>query len=244
MPSKGLLLTFGLTYGGGLVALFNPFVGLLIYVCFSIIRPEFIWSYAVPRGNYSRIVGVALLVGWLVHGFGSWKLGRAKPVVAFLVAFFLWNVISAIAATVENDAGRFAVGTRVGRLLITGVDPSWRVVEEFLKIFLPFMVGVTELTTLRRLRQLAWVILASQGYVAYELNASYYGGFNQLQEVGFAGLDNNTYAITAVASIGLAFFLGVHSASLWGKLIAFALGGVLVNSIMFSFSRGGVLSLS
>src|SRR5438876_1199388 len=121
MPSKGLLVTFALTYGGSLVALFNPFVGLLIYICFSIIRPEDMWSYAVPRGNYSRIVGVALLVGWV---------------------------------------------------------------------------------------------------------------------------DNNTYAVTAVAAIGLAFFLGVHSASLWGKLIAFALGGLLINSIMFSFSRGGVLSLA
>ena len=37
---KGLLFTYALTYGGAVVSLFNPFYGLLIYVCFAIMRPE------------------------------------------------------------------------------------------------------------------------------------------------------------------------------------------------------------
>ena len=57
MPSKGLLLTFGLTYGGGLVALFNPFIGLLIYVCFSIIRPEDMWFYEAEVTSRQRSEG-------------------------------------------------------------------------------------------------------------------------------------------------------------------------------------------
>ncbi len=39
---KGLLFTYALTYGGCLVTLFRPFYGLLIYVCFAIVKPDMI----------------------------------------------------------------------------------------------------------------------------------------------------------------------------------------------------------
>jgi len=71
----GLVFTYALTYGGALLALFNPFYGLLVYVCFAIIRPEFMWSWSVPEGNYSRIVAMGLLVGWAIRGFGRWRFG-------------------------------------------------------------------------------------------------------------------------------------------------------------------------
>ncbi len=78
---KGLLFTYGLTYGGALVSLFNPFSGLLIYICFAIVRPESMWFWSVPAGNYSRIIAIALLAGWAMHGFGSWRFGRARAIV-------------------------------------------------------------------------------------------------------------------------------------------------------------------
>ena len=43
-----------------------------------------------------------------------------------------------------------------------------------------------------KLKLLAWVILLSQAYPAYELNMTYLGGYNQLKEEGFAGMDNNS----------------------------------------------------
>ena len=82
---KGLLFTYLLTYGGGLVSLFHPFVGLLIYICFAIIKPEALWYWSVPAGNYSRIVFGALFIGWGMAGFGSWRLGRAWPPALGLV---------------------------------------------------------------------------------------------------------------------------------------------------------------
>src|SRR5262249_25648756 len=82
---KGLIFTYLLTYGGAAASLYRPFYGLLVYICFAIVRPEAMWYWAVPEGNYSRIVAIALLVGWALHGFGSWKLGRAKGVVVALI---------------------------------------------------------------------------------------------------------------------------------------------------------------
>ena len=46
---KGLLFTYLLTYGGAVVSLFRPFHGLLIYICFAIIKPEALWYWSVPR---------------------------------------------------------------------------------------------------------------------------------------------------------------------------------------------------
>src|SRR5215831_12853113 len=95
---KGLVFTYLLTYGGALVSLFNPFVGLLIYICFAIVRPEAMWHWSVPAGNYSRIVAVALLLGWLLKGCGKWQLGKARLVVLALIGFWVWAALSAIEA--------------------------------------------------------------------------------------------------------------------------------------------------
>src|SRR5438477_911550 len=101
---KGLLFTYILTYGGAAVSLFDPFVGLLIYVCFAIVKPEMMWYWSVPEGNYSRIVAVGLLIGWALHRFGRWQFGRATLVVAALVGLLVWNCISTLQA-VNQDVG-------------------------------------------------------------------------------------------------------------------------------------------
>ena len=95
---KGLLFTYLMTYGGALASLFNPYIGLLIYICFAIIKPESLWYWSVPAGNYSRIVALALLVGWALQGFGDWRFGRAKGVVIALVGFLGWSMLGYLLA--------------------------------------------------------------------------------------------------------------------------------------------------
>jgi O-antigen ligase len=72
---------------------------------------------------------------------------------------------------------------------------------------------------------------------------SYFGGYNRLQETGFASMDNNTVAITMVTCIGLAFFLGLYSPRLWQQGLAFVAALFMTHAVMISFSRGGLLSL-
>src|SRR5579862_7203258 len=92
---KGLLFTYLMTYGGAAAALFNPYFALLIYICFAIIKPEDLWYWSVPQGNYSRIVAIGMLAGWAIHGFGSWRFGRAGVIVAAAVAYLCWYGLSA-----------------------------------------------------------------------------------------------------------------------------------------------------
>jgi len=224
---KGLIATYLLTYGGAALSLFNPFYGLLIYISFAIIKPDLMWHWSVPPGNYSRIVAIALLLGWAFRGFGSLQLGRAKAIVVCFVGFWTWSVVSGfLAATDGQVAFRFA--------------------ENLAKVLLPFLVGITVIRSIEQLKQLAWVIVLSQGYVALEMNLSYYDGFNRLYMVGFGGMDNNCNAISMVTATGLALFLGVGSErrpNWWETSLALGAALLMSHAVMFSFSRGGLLAL-
>jgi probable O-glycosylation ligase (exosortase A-associated) len=220
---KGLVFTYALSYGGAAVALFNPFIGLLIYCAFAILKPETMWAWSLPQGGYfSRIVAIALLTGWGLKGFGGWEFGRARGVVMAFVGLWLWSVLGAIGAANQ--------------------DVAWRFVENMAKILLPFLAGITLIDSARRLNQLIWVLVLSQAYVALELNLSYYQGFNIVRTIGFAG-DNNTVAITMATGAGLALFLGLGSERWWQKAVAFTGCLLMVHVVLFALSRGGMLAL-
>jgi probable O-glycosylation ligase (exosortase A-associated) len=221
---KGLLVTYLLTYGGGAAALFNPFIGLLVYICFAIIRPESLWFWSVPAGNYSRIVALCLLTGWALKGFGTWEFGKARGIVTALMGFLLCAVLSGVFVAQHKEV-------------------AWGFIEELLKIILPFLVGLTTIDSFHKLKQLTWVILLSHGYVCLEMNLAFYDGFNRLQQNGFGGMDNNCVAVSLVTCMGLAFFLGYHSPRWWQKGLAAISGMLIGHAILFSFSRGGMLAM-
>jgi O-antigen ligase len=121
---------------------------------------------------------------------------------------------------------------------------AWKYVEDLTKIVLPFLVGITTIDSPRRLKFLAWVIALSHGYVAFEMNLTYYvDAFNRVQQIGFGGMDNNGLAIAMVASTGLSFFLGLHAENLWLKAIALLSGLLTAHTVLLTFSRGGMLAL-
>jgi len=220
---KGLVFTYVMTYGGALTSLFSPFHGLLAYVCFAIVKPDAMWPWCVPPGNYSRIVAIAMLVGWSYSNRATFRTGKSWCVVAVLLSFLVWSVICALRAPNQEVA--------------------WAFVETLAKIALPFVVGITTIDSVDRLKQLAWVIVISQGYVAFEMNLSYLQGVNLLQTTGFAGLDNNSAAIAMVTGLGVAFFLGLHAPKLWQKGLAFGLAAMMAHAVLFSFSRGGMVAM-
>jgi probable O-glycosylation ligase (exosortase A-associated) len=221
---KGLLFTYALTYGGAVVGVFNPFYGLLVYVAFAILRPSFLWYWSVPHSNYSEIVAISMLGGWVLAGCGNWNFGRGAIVVGSLIGFWLWALVCGIASGSDFDV-------------------VYGFLESSGKIVLPVLVGLTLIDSTGKLKQLAWVLMLCQGYVALEMNLSYYGGFNRMASLGFGGVDNNVNAIAMATGVGLAFFLGLDARRLWPKLVALLAAGLMAHSILFAFSRGGMLAL-
>ena len=218
---KGLLFTYGTTVGGALAALINPFYGLLAYVSFAIIRPEAMWPWSVPQGRYSLILALGMLIGFVFTKKADFRLGRSFPVAALLLAFLGWSYFEAYFP--ENQF------------------LAWDYVERLWKIVLPFCIGLCCIRDTQHLKQLAWTIILSQGYVAFELNSYYFSGYNVLRDSGFADMDNNSAAIGMVTGIGVSFFMGMHAERNWQRAIALTCCLLIGHCVLFSFSRGGML---
>lgn len=219
----GLLFTYGMTICGSVLSLISPFHGLLIYVCFALVKPEALWPWDVGAGNYSRIVAVSMLLGWSYTRNANFRLGQAFPIALLLVVYWIWTIIGAFKAPLQ--------------------DHAWAFTEILTKIAIPVLVGITTIDSVGKLKALAWVIVGSIGFVAYEMNMYYLSGYNKLYFDGFAGLDNNGVACMFVSALGIAFFLAMHCEQLWQKAIATGLAGLIAHCVQFSFSRGGMLAM-
>jgi O-antigen ligase len=220
---KGLLFTYGLTVAATIAAPFYPYYAFLAYVAFANLKPEALWPWSVPEGNYSRIVALAFLGGWLLNGAGSPRLRPVGPLLGALLFYWMWLLIGAWRSPAQTEA--------------------WYTFEVLSKVFLPLIAGLTLIDSLDRLKQLAWVLVLSHGLLALQFNQQYFTYGIDTNEWMFAGLDNNSIAITMVTALGLAFFLGLASERWWQRLLAFALAGLMAHVVLFSLSRGGMLAM-
>jgi O-antigen ligase len=217
---NALVFTYALTYGGAVVALFKPFHGLLIYVCFAILKPPALWPWAVPLENYSRVIGVAFLLGWAINGFGDGRLGRAKPIMLMLSGYFLWVVLSTA----------------------FGMDPARGApfIEYLAKIVLPFLAAITLVHSWRQLELLIWVIVGSCAFLAYEANLMYLNGYDMEHNLIFL-LDNNSVSILMVTSFALALVLAFEESVFWRRVMWFGFAAAMAHVPMMTMSRGGML---
>ena len=220
---KGILFTYLLTIGGAAAGLVRPMIGLYVYALFSALRPQVMWGFAGPMQGLSQLVAVPMLIGWAVQGFGSWQFGRSRVMVAWLFAYFGWMLVSAI----------FALNP----------DAAWSPIIERAKIVVPFLAGLTLAQTRRDARVVAWILVVSHAYISWELNLRYLDGYNAMAEDGYASMDNNTFAIALVATVGPALFLAMASPRWWMKGIALASAALIIHTVLLSFSRGGLLAL-
>jgi len=219
---KGLIFTWLLTAVGVSSSFLNPFNGFLAYVALAILRPDSLWSSHITGGRFSFYVASAMLLNWFVRCWGNWNLGPSRRITLLFLGYWLWSVFLAFRAESPPHA--------------------WYFVEQQAKILLPFLVGITTIRTATDLRKLAWVIVVCQGYVAFELNRWYFGGYNYLWEIGFGSLDNNSMAIGLVTALGVAFFLFFYETHIVRRLIITLSAAFIGHAILFSFSRGAMLA--
>lgn len=220
---KGLLFTYLMTYGGAILAIFQPFYGLLIFFMFGILKPEILWHWSVPKGSYSMTIMMATMIGWALSGMGDWRLGKAWPVMGCIIGYLLWSSFSAMLAPVDFVA--------------------WRFVENNAKIIVPLVIGITLIDSVAKLRMLAWTYVLAYGYLAFEFNLNYYNGvYGGGIEVEH-GMDNNSVCIGIVVAVGLSMFVLLTAKRLWQKGLVFFFLACLAHTILFSNSRGGMVAL-
>ena len=216
-------LTYLIAAGSAFAALRYPLIGLCTYVGFAVLRPQAIWGFAGDLSGLSFILGITLLIGWALKGFGSWRLGRGRPIVLALLAFTAWFALSAFQAL---DQAR-SLGS----------------VVEFSKVILPVLVGVTMMEGEKDWRPLLWTIVLAQGYVSLEMNMNYVlKGYNSAA-IGFGGMDNNCFAVSLLCVLGPAVGLALTSKTWQGRWLAAAAAALILHTILLTFSRGGLVGL-
>jgi probable O-glycosylation ligase (exosortase A-associated) len=219
---KGLILTYIVAYSATVASLRFPLIGLYVYAGLAILRPQEIFRFAGDIKNVSLVVGIAVLVGWALQGFGVWRLGRARVVVAMFLTYVLLFVLAAVFALNPTEA--------------------WGSVFEFSKVVLPFLAGVTLIQGEKDWRPLLWTIVLSLGYVGFEENLNYLKGFNTAQ-AGFGGMDNNFFGLSLVTTLGPAIALTLASRRWWSRLLAAASTALILHTILLTFSRGAMVGL-
>jgi O-antigen ligase len=221
---SGLLLSYLVVMLGAVVSLRKPVIGLYTYVGLSLLRPEALWGWAGDMNGMSDLVGYPLLVGWAFQGFGSWSFGRARSIVTCLI---LYTILS-LASTAQAINPEIAFGS----------------VIEFSKTLLPFLVGVTMIKTEKEARTLLWIIVASQMYVCYEMNQAYLmQNYNRAFVEGFGGMDNNSFGISLVTTIGASLGLFLSAKTKKAKLVGAVATLLIMHTILLTFSRGSFVGL-
>lgn len=224
---KGLLITFLLTYVGSAIALFLPFVGLAIYYCFAVLRPEDLWFYAVEvGGGYSRTLALATLAGWAFRGFPHGpEQKRTLPIIGLLIAF--------------------ASSVQVSAWLAFDPQRADLISSSMLKVALMSFVGFCLLDSVKRVKILLWVYILAQGYVTFDINLeTLLSGQNViLNRDGFGTLNNNTFALSLLPGIGLSLMVGIFETRLFPRGVAIFCALAAIHVILLSASRGAYLGL-
>src|SRR5262249_12067328 len=138
----------------------EPFVGVAVYYLFAVLRPQYLWRWALP------MVGWSAFVAWTTIAATAWCLMSADAPVSLdgTTTRFLF----------ENKVF-FIFGSWICITYVTAQnhDVAWPWFLEYLKLFLMF--GVASLV-IDRVRQV-WIIYllstVALVYIAYELNFLY-----------------------------------------------------------------------
>ncbi len=225
---SGWLFTNILAVTGVVYGWMNPYYGLMVYYCFSILRPTMLWFWSDwPTERYSFYLALTVLIGWVFKGFGEWSGLRGVWLPVFGLALYLF------------------AGVFTWRFTAISAPRAWHFLYPQLTVGIMILATISLVRSEKEIRTFAWVILLSLGYLAWVFNSQYYfDGWNRVYWNGFGGIDNNGVAMIMVTGIAPAFFLGVLAKRQWVRGLCFFMALLLMHVILFSFSRGGQLGLA
>ena len=229
-----LLLIF-VTVGGGLGALVRgPIVPFAVYVLISVFRPQFLWKRqlsSMPDASWAFYISLAALGSYLPWVFGMF--GTPRDPERFVHPPFTWS---------HRIMCGFSLWMTLSYLFANDMYTAYRVYEDFMKIFIMYLLGTQVIRMMWQVKVLYLVMALSVGYIAVDLVHLYVTtGRLALVKDGFAGLDNNGAALMLAMGIPLCYF-AFEFTRRWYRFAFLVPIPFVVESIMSSYSRGAMLS--
>jgi probable O-glycosylation ligase (exosortase A-associated) len=228
---KQTLFMIALTAFGVLGAMFSaPFVGVAVYYLFAVLRPQYIWLWALPYG-----IPWSAFVAWATIGATAWFLltSPAPPRTAgyrrlsgahkAFLAFGLWICVTYVTSTNQ--------------------DIAWPWLVEYLKIFVMFTIASLVIANVQQVWQIYLACTGALVYIAYELNFMYLvNGKISIYHIGYGGLDNNGAGLMIAMGIPLALYAWQGSTKVW-RWVFLAAIPLLLHAVLMSYSRGAMVAL-
>ena len=232
----GLMMIWLLTAAVGGLA-YSPFIPVLTYHFFSVLRPQFIWSYSLSQfvSNefpWSMLAALAAIGSSIIWRGAIWlapnrmrgvRLPSFHAGHAVFGFFGLWITLSYF-----NSRSKAAAEVCF---------------SDYQKIFLMFFITSIVMITIRQAWLLYLATALALGYIGYEINEIYItsGGYNFIYIQGFCGLDNNGAALLLCMGIPLCVFAwdGIKGRIRW---LFPVLALFLIHCVLLSYSRGAMLS--
>ncbi len=217
------LLVLTVVFGSLPIILIQPFIGLLVYSWLAYMKPQDLAWGAVPQ--VSLIVALATLVG-MVLAFGRERWMTAAPQSILLIAFGFWFGLASVEA----------------------IDPwlSLEWTKQLTRVLVICLLTTGLVGTEARFRALYLVVAFSFGLLGlkYGIHGLIRGGARITHGPGGFLIDNNSFALALNMALPLLVGVSLVSPHKFVKAgaIVMALGSAA--AIVFTYSRGGLLTLA
>jgi O-antigen ligase len=214
-----LLIWFALIYG----AIQRPWIGIIGYCAFAILCPTWNWRWGLPLWDYQKFLAGATLIGWFFASFYRQKLSSTSQWALWAGSGYIFAVLVSSFFTISP--------------IKTAVywDVTW-------KIALMTGIALFVLDLPSRLLTMIWAATIAQGWNALNVNQLYFErGFINVINFNWNHLDNNTYSISTLPVMAMAFALLMCSEKLWQQGVAGIILLLQMHQIMLLQSRGTML---
>lgn len=208
------------------VAVFRPFVGLLVFSWLAYMRPQNLaWGVSLPLSLYTAAATLLGLGLALLQRERTERLFSNSPQTVLLLAFWAWvTVTTQVAVNPEAAAGSQ---------------------QQFTKIVLLTLVTTGLVRNWARLRMLLLVISFSLGFLGfkYAIYTILRAGARFKDGPGGFMSDNNLFAVALNMAIPLLVGVALTEKNRIIKIAALSLAACCMITVFFTFSRGGLLTL-
>lgn len=224
IPMKQLLVLTILMVLGTFGSLSQPFWGILLYYTFAVLRPQYLWEWALPpQIRWSLIAALVALV----------SIGLNLPNV---IRRARWNMVANMMCV---------YGMLLLLSMLTSHDPAtsqqWAI--EYAKVLLMAVVATLVINRMWQVWAVALMVLITLGYIAWEVNYLYlFDGRLDIFHNGYNDLDNNGAGLYLAMGIPFACAFSLASPRWWQRVACGFIALLLLHAVMMTYSRGAMLS--
>ena len=219
MRTAFVLTVIALGVGAGLA---NRFPALLLYIWFTLFRPQsFVW-----------------------FDLGSWRLSVVLGVLLIIPAFAtgIWPTFSHL---LSAGAVGFFCASLLAQLSAFNTSLGWTGIDALGRLFLVSLLTITLVNSRKRFLLALAVVSSSIGFHAAKagLGSIMAGGLRYYEGIEGTFSDNNGYAVAVCMTLFLLIATAQNATIRWVRWGFVAGAALSVYAIISTFSRGGLLGL-